>query len=252
MLIACNIYDVIHGGDYYDYTTADIDDDYTLFIVDTDDYVMESISAKKLKYYMKKEMETGKGLQVDNVGYDVQDKVLYLSEDLYDFMECLRNSDTVTSKTIKNSKGITFKYIQDNTDANNDSVILSFDKGNKYKIHLDHKAGKGFQFKVNNILICDAPETVDGEQCNFSWSINYAVMLKGYFLVFTVLIDEFSSNLPTCVVLGFKDSKLTDIIFDEGDYGVNDWLEHLNTSYSTKECKAVVDFINTKMKIVAE
>jgi hypothetical protein len=240
MLLACNVFDILHSEAYFEYKYETVtDDNCCFFIVDTDDYIVQPISNNKLKHYLKLAYETGKGLEVCNVGYDSVIDSLYIEETPYDLGEYITSVGKVDSDL-----GITFKCINEN------NFLLLFSEGTKYDLYMDFDVDKSiFQFKINDILVCSIHMQ---NLINIpTLHINYALFFKGYFLVFTALKETSEEGLGIgthCVVLGFKTGKLTDIIFDCD----STHLKNTNKDYATEECSSILRLLKTKMKVIGK
>ena len=87
MLIAVNMFNYMHSSYIYNYINADIDKNLPIYILDTEDLVVESIDYNNLYEYIKDET-----IVVQNINYDEENDCLYANESFYTFMEAIERN----------------------------------------------------------------------------------------------------------------------------------------------------------------
>lgn len=226
-LFACNYDNMLFGSDYFRVCLQTIEPDEILYIVDTDDWVVEKITAKELKDLVRD------GLDIVNIAYDTDKDELYFVEDDIDFLEYVSTSTSAFCITDKDYK-ITYR---DNT-----RIIA---KGRVYNI-----SSRRFDYNDNDDLSKNFNEeswytsiSVDDKQVGiieggflcegFEFGISYAFRTKKYFVV--RFINSIDGD-AVAVTMVFRGSKLVDIYasgINKGAFRLRDFKPS-DTLFQTK------------------
>lgn len=206
MLIAINPLDCIHSAYIYNYINTDLNRNELIYVLDTDDLVVESISYDDLYEYVKFD-----ALNVQNVSYDDEHDCLYLNESYFTFMEAIERN------FIAKSSGVIYNIDDKNK---NNGIISIYNKSYKLKvgkaikrldgtysnpiylngIEIGHvSTNNGLYF--NSEYVCD-PASSSKDGSGF-YGISYIAKLNEYLLVHFSIIDSFKSY-NMCLVLGKK------------------------------------------------
>lgn len=200
---ACNYDNVLFSSDYYHANLQTIEPDDTLYIVDTNDWVVEKITGKKLKEIWSDDLD------FRNIAYDTDKDELYFVENDVDFLDCANCSDSEFCLTDKDYRisfstngtrittmGVvhTISYRRWDYRGNND-LSEDFDNDSWYiSIAIDDR----------NIGIIEGGFCCEG----YEFGVSYAFRTKHYFIVRMVsLMDE----EPVAITLAFRGSELVDI-----------------------------------------
>ena len=205
-LFACNYDNMLFGSNYYRVCLQTIEPDEVLYIVDTDDWVVEEITAKELKSVWSNDLD------IVNIAYDTDKDELYFVEDNIDFYEyssvdssfCLRNKDykiafgsdiriTVKGRTYTVSyKRVDYNGNTDNSNAFNEEswYVPIYVNGKQVGI-------------IKGGYLC--------ESCDFG--VSYAFRTKKYFVV--RFINSIDGD-AVAITMVFSGSELVDI-FSSGE-----------------------------------
>lgn len=200
-LFACNYDNMLFGSSYYSSCLVDILPDDDLYIVDTNDWIVEKITGEGLKNVWSND------LGIVNIAYDTDKDELYFVEDNIDFYEyssvdssfCLRNKDykiAFGSDTRIIAKGRTYTVSYKRVDYNgNTDNSNAFNEESWYvSIYVN---GKQVGI-IKGGYLC--------ESCDFG--VSYAFRTKKYFVVrFFNSID----GDAVAVSIVFRGSELVDI-----------------------------------------
>ena len=226
-LFACNYDNMLFGSDYFRVCLQTIEPDEILYIVDTDDWVVEKITAKELKDLVRD------GLDIVNIAYDTDKDELYFVEDDIDFLEYVSTSTSAFCITDKDYK-ITY--------GDNTRIIA---KGRVYNI-----SSRRFDYNDNDDLSKNFNEEswytsiqVNGKQVGiieggflcegFEFGISYAFRTKKYFVV--RFINSIDGD-AVAVTMVFRGSKLVDIYasgINKGAFRLRDFKPS-DTLFQTK------------------
>lgn len=231
-LFACNYGNMLFGSNYYRVCLQTIEPDEVLYIVDTDDWIVEKITAKELKDSVVS------GLDIVNIAYDTDKDELYFVEDNIDFYEyssvdssfCLRNKDykiAFDSDTRIMVKGKTYTVSYKRVDYNgNTDKSNAFNEESWYiPIYVNDKQ-VGI---VKGGYICE----------DFEFGVSYAFRTKKYFVV--RFINSIDGD-AVAVSMVFGGSKLVDIYAS----GIN------KGAFRLKDFKPSDTLFQTKSKIKGE
>lgn len=232
-LFACNYDNMLFGSNYYRVCLQTIEPDEILYIVDTDDWVVEEITAEELKRVWSDD------LGIVNIAYDTDKDELYFVEDAIDFLEYSSCSDGAFCLSNEDYK-ITY---------DNDTRIIA--KGSIYTItyeRLDYNGNTDTSKDFNEESWCGSIYVngkqvgiIEGgylcESCEFG--VSYAFRTKKYFIV--RFINSIDGD-AVAVSMVFRDSKLVDIYAS----GTN------KDAFKLKEFKPSDTLFQTKSKIKGE
>ena len=226
-LFACNYDNMLFDSDYFRVCLQTIESDEILYIVDTDDWVVEKITAKELKDLVRD------GLDIVNIAYDTDKDELYFVEDDIDFLEYVSTSTSAFCITDKDYK-ITY--------GDNTRIIA---KGRVYNI-----SSRRFDYNDNDDLSKNFNEEswytsiqVNGKQVGiieggflcegFEFGVSYAFRTKKYFVV--RFINSIDGD-AVAVTMVFGGSKLVDIYasgINKGAFRLRDFKPS-DTLFQTK------------------
>lgn len=226
-LFACNYDNMLFGGDYFRVCLQTIEPDEILYIVDTDDWVVEKITAKELKDLVRDDLD------IVNIAYDTDKDELYFVEDDIDFLEYVSTSTSAFCITDKDYK-ITY--------GDNTRIIA---KGRVYNI-----SSRRFDYNDNDDLSKNFNEEswytsiqVNGKQVGiieggflcegFEFGVSYAFRTKKYFVV--RFINSIDGD-AVAVTMVFGGSKLVDIYasgINKGAFRLRDFKPS-DTLFQTK------------------
>lgn len=234
MLFVCNYQDVLHSDVYYSISGQDINLDDILNIVDTDDFVMQSVRAKDIIKYIKRG-----SLQIANIAYDAGTDNIFIREQVADFHEAL------CSSCISNDF-VSFKLNDDG------ETEIIFKDGKRYNLSLYTTISSDYLYLIGE----DEPSEFitecrlnDNPLVEFSffktssclqWQVSYAFMFKDYFVLKTLLYNE---GLSVPIKLVFRGSELvyvsddgynTDYISEINFENKDKNFEHLYQTYLSK------------------
>lgn len=231
-LFLCNYENMLFGyDDYYMHLSEIIPLSKTLYIVDTDDWVMEKIKAEDLLKTWKADFDISNVIQYPDA--------LGISEDSVDFSDYAIGRDTILGNS---EYSISFSK---------DKIIITarrknYSIVNKRYDYAGHPEGsKEFDESdwwynsiiINNVHICDIMGGHDCEGTEFN--ISYAFKTKKYFIVRAVrLVDDD----VVAVSFIFRGNKLVDVYAS----GVNADL------FELKDFKPSDVLFQTKSKIKGE
>lgn len=226
-LFTCNYDNMLFGSDYFRVCLQTIEPDEILYIVDTDDWIVEKITAKELKDSVVN------GLDIVNIAYDIDKDELYFVEDDIDFLEYVSTSTSAFCITDKDYK-ITY--------GDNTRIIT---KGRVYNI-----SSRRFDYNDNDDLSKNFNEEswytsiqVNGKQVGiieggflcegFEFGVSYAFRTKKYFVV--RFINSIDGD-AVAVTMVFGGSKLVDIYasgINKGAFRLRDFKPS-DTLFQTK------------------
>lgn len=231
-LFACNYNNMLFDRAYYKICLKTIEPDEILYIVDTDDWIVEKVIARELKD------SWSDALGIINIAYDTNTDELYFVEDNIDFIEysyennefCLSNKD--------------YKI-----DYDTDTRIITKDK--VYTIsyeRLDYNGNTGTSKDFNEeswyLSICVNGKQVGiitgGYLCeSYVFGVSYAFRTKKYFVV--RFINSIDGD-AVAITMVFRGSKLVDIFSS----GVN------SDAFKLEDFKPSDTLFQTKSKIKGE
>lgn len=201
-LFACNYDNMLFGSDYFRVCLQTIESDEVLYIVDTDDWVVEKITAKELKD------SVSSGLDIVNIAYDTDKDELYFVEDDIDFLEysststsafCLTDKDykiTYGDNTRIIAKGRVYNISSRRFDYNgNDDLSKNFNEESWYT---------SIQVNDKQVGIIEGGFLCEG----FEFGVSYAFRTKKYFIA--RFINSIDGD-AVAVSMVFWGSKLVDI-----------------------------------------
>lgn len=238
MLFVCNYQDVLHSDVYYSISGQDIDLDAILNIVDTDDFVMQSVRANDIIKYIKRG-----SLQIANIAYDAGTDSIFIKEQVADFHEAL------CSSCISNDF-VTFKL---NSDGETEII---FKDGKRYNLSLYTTVSSDYLYLIGedepNEFITEC-RLNDNPLVEFSffttssclhWQVSYAFMLKDYFVVKTLVYNE---GLSVPINLVFGGSEL--VYVSDDDYNT-DYISKINFKNKGKEFEQIYKIYMTKVAVM--
>lgn len=231
-LFACNYGNMLFGSNYYRVCLQTIEPDEVLYIVDTDDWIVEKITGEGLKKVWSND------LGIVNIAYDADKDELYFVEDNIDFYEyssvdssfCIRNKDykiAFGSDTRIMVKGKTYTVSYKRVDYN----------GNTDKSNAFNEESWYIPIYVNDKQVCIVK---GGYICEgFEFGVSYAFRTKKYFIV--RFINSIDGD-AVAVSMVFGGSKLVDIYAS----GIN------KGAFRLKDFKPSDTLFQTKSKIKGE
>ena len=231
-LFACNYGNMLFGSNYYRVCLQTIEPDEVLYIVDTDDWVVEEITAEELKRVWSDD------LGIVNIAYDTDKDELYFVEDNIDFYEyssvdssfCLRSKDYKIAfgsdtRIIVRGKTYTVSYKRVDYNGNTDKSNAFNEESWYVPIYVN---GKQVGI-VKGGYICES----------YGFDVSYAFRTKKYFIVrFIKSIDGYT----VAVSLVFRGSELVDI-FSSGEN---------KDAFELTGFEPIDTFFQTKSKIKGE
>lgn len=231
-LFACNYDNMLFGSVYFRVCLQTIEPDEILYIVDTDDWIVEKITAKELKDSVVS------GLDIVNIAYDTDKDELYFVEDNIDFYEyssvdssfCLRNKDYKIAfgsdtRIMVKDKTYTVSYKRVDYNGNTDKSNAFNEESWYIPIYVNDKQ-VGI---VKGGYICEG----------FEFGVSYAFRTKKYFVV--RFINSIDGD-AVAVSMVFGGSKLVDIYAS----GIN------KGAFRLKDFKPSDTLFQTKSKIKGE
>lgn len=201
-LFACNYDNMLFGSDYFRVCLQTIEPDEILYIVDTDDWIVEKITAKELKDSVRDD------LGIVNIAYDTDKDELYFVEDDIDFLEyaststcdfCLADKDykiTYGDNIRIIAKGKVYNISSKRFDYNgNDDLSKNFNEESWYTSISVNDKQVGI---IEGGFLCEG----------FEFGISYAFRTKKYFVV--RFINSIDGD-AVAITMVFEGSKLVDI-----------------------------------------
>ena len=212
MLIAVNLFDYIHASYIYNCINLNLMQNSSIYILDTEDLIVESISYQKLYELIRDET-----IVVQNLNYDEENDCLYADETYYTFMEAIEHNFWTKDGRV------VFKL--DNQNKSNGAVTVG---KHSYKLKVG-KYIKTVDGTYNNPIYLNGQEvgyisTNDGlefgkdygcddasasEHGSGFYGISYIAKL-GEFLVIHFSINEGFQSYSMCLVLS-STGKVVDI-----------------------------------------
>lgn len=202
-LFVCNYNNMLLGYDYYEYLLSAIPPSKLLYVVDTDDFVVEKIKASDLQKVWRDDLD------FVNIRLDDVTNELYLTESDIDFSDyIISDNDFVFGN---NNYSIQFR----------DDIIIIVANKKKYNLvnrrydyaghpedsnEFDESDWWYNSIIVNNMHICDI---MGGHSCEGTeFNISYAFRTKKYFVVRAVRLVD---GEPTAISFVFRGSELVDV-----------------------------------------